>query len=194
MNREEKLYMDEFGDIPDDQLDRIKYILGKRFEDDKYNKSIEKIAQDIKRIRFKKLKFTMWKTQRPSARPRATRSQGYLRLYVPRAREDGDWFSEFAKEHRLPYIDTPSILNLNIYVKTPTAFNIKKKVLAELGFIKPWNRTGDIDNFAKAISDAIQHGLLKDDCLIISSTQHLFYSIKPHVDVELLYMEKFPLT
>ena len=121
----------------------------------------------------------MWKIVKPSARPRANTTRGFVHMYVPRAKENGDWFREFAKEEKLPYIETPCILNMKIYEKTPSSFSMKNRVLAELGFIRPWKRTGDFDNYAKGIADCIQHGMLSDDCLVIESTQKLYYSIKP---------------
>ena len=69
---------------------------------------------------------------------------------------------------------------------------MRDKVLAELGYIRPWKRTGDFDNYAKTIADSIQHGMLEDDCLIVSSKQDLFYSIKPHAKVKIVYYKKFP--
>lgn len=192
MRREDKLYQQEFGNIPDSQLERIKYILGKRADNVKFNEEINKEARKIKRIKWKKLMFTMWKVVHPSARPRVNRSMGFAHIYVPRAKEEGDWFKEFAKESELPFIETPCILNLKVYEKTPSHFNIKNKVLAELGILRPWKHTGDFDNYAKGIADSIQHGMLKDDCLVIDSHIELFYSLKPHSHVEILYMEKFP--
>lgn len=192
MRREDILYQKEFGNIPDNQLDRIAYILGKRSNNKKFNDMIASEAKKIKRIKTTTIKFTMWKIVKPSARPRANSRGGYIRMYVPHAKENGDWFKEFAKENNLPYINTPCILNMNIYEKTPSSFSIKNKVLAELGLIRPWKRTGDVDNYAKGILDAIQHGMLDDDCLVVESTQKLFYSIKPHADIEIIYMNKFP--
>ena len=113
-------------------------------------------------------------------------------MYVPHAHENGNWFEKFAAENKLPFIDTPCIFNLEVYEKTPSSFSIKNKVLAELGLIRPWKRTGDFDNYAKSVADAIQHGMLKDDCLIIESTISLKYSVKPRSEVEIKYMEKFP--
>jgi len=173
-------------------MDRIAYILGKKANNVKYNEMIKATAKKIQRIKTTKIQFTMWKVVRPSARPRANRRGGYIRMYVPHAREAGDWFSEFAKENNLPFIDTPCTLNMTIYEKTPSSFSIKNKVLAELGVIRPWKRTGDFDNYAKGIADCIQHGMLKDDCLVMESTQRLFYSIKPHADVEIIYLNKHP--
>lgn len=190
--REDILYEQEYGHIPNTQLERISFILGKKADNKRFNELIMDEAKKIKRIKWKTLNFTVWKIVRPSPRPRATRRGGYIKMYVPHARENGEWFEEFAKENNLPTIDTPCKLDMTIYEKTPSSFSIKNKVLAELGFIRPWKRTGDFDNYAKGIADMIQHGMLKDDCLVVESTQKLFYSIKPHADIEISYMVKWP--
>lgn len=190
--REDIIYEREFGHIPDTQIDRITYILGKRAENKKYNEAIAMEAKKMKRIKKTTIRFTMWKIVKPSPRPRFSKRGGYVKTYVPHARENGDWFQEFCEENKLPFIETPCILNMTVYEKTPSSWSIKNKVLAELGLIRPWKRTGDFDNYAKGIADAIQHGMLKDDCLVIESTQKLFYSIKPHADIEITYYAKFP--
>lgn len=190
--KEDEIYHTLYGHLPDDQLGRVNHILGSKLENAKYMASIEAEIRRIKRIRKTTLRFTMWKVVRPSARPRANGNMGYIRMYVPGAQEAGTWFQHFSAEHQLPFIETPCILNMTIYEKTPQSFSIKQKVLAELGFLRPWKRTGDFDNYAKGISDAIQHGMLKDDCLVIESTQKLYYSIKPHVDIEITYLNRFP--
>lgn len=192
MTNEDKLYEALYGDIPLTQIERIEYILGKRKDSEKFNKMIIREGNKIKRIKKHKVEFTMWKVVKPSARPRANTRGGYIRMYVPGAAQAGDWFSKFAKENNLPFIDTPCKLNMEIYEKTPSSFSIKNKVLAELGIIRPWKRTGDFDNYAKGVADAIQHGMLKDDCLVISSSQELFYSIKPHANITIEYWDKFP--
>lgn len=190
--REDILYEQQFGKIPDTQIDRITYILGKRAENKKYNEMIAAEAKKIKRMKTTTIRFSMWKIVKPSPRPRFNRRGGYVKAYVPHAKENGDWFQEFCEENNLPFIETPCILNMTIYEKTPSSFSMKNKILAELGLIRPWKRTGDFDNYAKGIADAIQHGMLKDDCLVIESTQKLFYSIKPHADIEITYYNKFP--
>ena len=189
---EDIIYEKLYGDIPDDQMGRVAYILGEKAENEKLVAEIEAAGKRIKRTKKNKLNFNMWKIVKPSARPRANTTMGYVNMYVPHAKENGDWFEKFAAEKHLPFIDTPCILNMNIYEKTPSSFSIKKKVLAELGLIRPWKRTGDFDNYAKGIADAIQHGMLKDDCLVIESTQRLYYSIKPHAEIEIIYYKQFP--
>ena len=192
MRNEDKLYQQLYGDIPNTQIDRVSYILGKKSNDHKFNNMILYEAKKIKKIKKTKIEFTMWKVVKPSRRPRADTRSGYVRMYVPGASQAGDWFQEFCKENDLPFINTPCILNMDVYEKTPSSFSIKNKVLAELGVIRPWKRTGDFDNYAKGIADAIQHGMLSDDCLVIESTQRLFYSIKPHADITITYYNKHP--
>lgn len=191
-DREDKLYEQEFGKIPNTQSERIAYILGSRKDNKKFNESILKEGKRIKRIKRIKVSFTLWKVVKPSARPRANTQGGYISMYVPRAAANGAYFEQFFKESNLPHIDTPCELNIRIYEKTPSSFSIKNKVLAELGLIRPWKRTGDFDNYAKTIADCMQHGMLEDDALIVDSHVSLYYSIKPHADVEVIYMKQFP--
>lgn len=192
MRKEDREYQEQFGHIPNTQIDRIKYILGKKIDNEKFNKMIKLEANKIKRIKWKKLDFIMWKIPKPAARPRMNNSMGYARIYVPGAAREGDWFEEFAKEKNLPHINTPCIINAKIYEKTPSSFNIKNKVLSELNIIRPWKRTGDVDNFQKTLLDQFQHYILSDDALVIDSHMELCYSIKPRVEVEIKYMETFP--
>lgn len=190
--REDIIYDQLFGHLPNTQIERIGHILGNKVNNKKYNDMIAKEARRMKNIKSSKITFTMWKIVKPSQRPRTTSIGGFNRIYVPHARENADWFADFCKENNLPFIDTPCTVNLKVYEKTPSSFSIKNKVLAELGLIRPWKRTGDVDNYAKGVLDAIQHGMLKDDCLVIDSRQELYYSIKPHAVIEIIYMNKFP--
>lgn len=190
--REDIIYEQKYGKIPDNQVDRVAYILGKKVNDEKFNNSIAATAKKIKRLKKITVEFTMWKVVTPSRRPRANTRAGYVRMYVPGAAENGNWFQDFCNENNLPFIDTPCELDMIIYEKTPDSFSIKNKVLAELGVIRPWKRTGDFDNYAKGIADAIQHGMLHDDCLVISSRQELYYSIKPHAKIKITYYAKHP--
>ena len=190
--REDIVYEQKYGMIPNDQLGRVDFILGKKANNPKVHNDIEKEIKKFKKFKQIKLAFTMWKVMKPSRRPRVNSRGGFIQMYVPHAAENGKWFELFAKKHNLPYINTPCMLNMTIYEKTPTVFNIRQKVLAELGIIKPWRRTGDFDNYAKSVADAIQHGLLEDDALVYESKIIRRYSIKPHVDIEIVYYEEFP--
>ena len=190
--REDIVYEQKYGMIPNDLDERIAYILGKKADNKKVQSTIERLSKKIKGIKQCKYEFTMWKVMKPSRRPRVNTRGGFIQMYVPQAAENGKWFENFAQENDLPKITTPCVLNMVIYEKTPTIFNMKQKVLAELGIIKPWRRSGDFDNYAKAVADAIQHGMLEDDALVYESTILRRYSIKPHVKIEVIYYETFP--
>ena len=189
----DKAYEKEFGQIPDTLKDRLTFILGKKANSPAFQKELTSTIKKIKKIKWHKINFTLWKIIKPQARPRTTTAGGYTHIYVPNAKSYSDWFAKYAKQNNLPEISTPCILNLKIYEKTPTSYSIKNKFLAENGFLKPWKRTGDFDNYAKGIADFIQHGLLKDDCLIIESNIALFYSIKPRVEIEIKWLDSFPI-
>lgn len=190
--REDAEYDFKYGKIPNNTLGRITYILGNKSENEKLQKDIEKTGKSIKKIKTKECSFTMWKVVKPSARPRHSQRGGYIQTYVPHARENGDWFEQFFRENELPLIATPCIINIDIYEKTPTAFKRRDAVLAEMGIIRPWKRTGDVDNYAKSVLDMIQHGMLADDSLVYETTIRRFYSCKPHSDVHIKYLEKWP--
>lgn len=190
--REDNAYRQKYGKIPDDLLERIAYILGSKAKNEKYNLEIQKAIKKIKRIKRHKIQFTLWKVVKPSARPRATMRAGYVQMYVPNAAAAGKWFEEYFKQSDLPRIDTPCTLEITVYEQTPSAFNKKQTILAELGILRPWKRTGDFDNYAKTIADMLQHGMLTDDCLIVSSRVELMYSIKPRCDIVMEYMDEFP--
>ena len=51
--REDIKYEQEFGHIPNDIIDRIAYILGRRATDQKFNTMIQKEAKRLKRIKWK---------------------------------------------------------------------------------------------------------------------------------------------
>lgn len=189
---ENKEYQTKYGHIPRDTLGRISYILGKQANNDKFNDDIERSAKSIKRIKFHKVDFIMYKVLKPSARPRADGRMGYIKMYVPHAAENGEWFEAFLKEEQLPHISTPCRIDIVVHEKCPDNFSIKNKVLCELGLLKPWFRTGDVDNYAKSVLDMIQHGMLQDDCLCVDSEQHLRYSILPRVEVHIEYMDRYP--
>lgn len=192
VDREIREYELEYGNIPNDQMGRITHILGKRANDVKFNQAIGEIAEKIKKIKWLKMDFIMYKIVKPSPRPRLTRRGRYTRVYVPGAQENAEWFRRFLAENDLPVIHTPCYIKLKIYRQTPKAWSIRKRVLAELGLIRPWNRTGDFDNYEKTVADQIQHGLLSDDCLIIDSHFGKYYSIKPRAEVEIKFMATMP--
>lgn len=190
--REDAEYDFKFGKIPNDEVARVEYMLGTKCNNDEFKDSLKKKAKDIQRVKWLNFEFTMWKIVKPSARPRHSQRNGYIQTYVPHAKENGDWFEHFFWDNDLPVIETPCQIEMDIYERTPVGFRRRDMILAEMGIIRPWKRTGDVDNYAKAVLDMIQHGMLAEDCLVQDCIIHRRYSIKPRVVVKIKYMEKWP--
>lgn len=192
MTKDEALYESLFKDVPRDFGDRILYILGRRATNESFNEDVQRTAERIQRTKWKECSFTIYAIPKPSPRPRANARAGYIHMYVPGAADRGAAFEKYYKESGLPFIDTPCHLDIDIYEKTPSSFSTKNAVLAELGVIRPWRRTGDFDNFAKSVADMMQHGMLSDDALVIESQIRLFYSALPRYSVTVKYMSTHP--
>lgn len=149
-----------------------------------------------KTIKWKKVSFIIPTEPIPSHRPRLC---GY-RVYVPGAAKNQAFFNKYV----LPtlnglFIDTPCRVHLDLYVKTPKSFSGAQKILAEMKILRPWGNIGDIDNFAKSILDSLMpnekrghQGMLFDDCLVIDSDQHKYYSITPRTEVTIEFMGHIP--
>lgn len=154
------------------------------------------ISRFISKIGWKRVSFIIPTTPVPSHRPRLS---GY-RIYVPGAAKNAAFF----QKHVLPQlkglmISTPCKVHLRIYSKTPTSFSKIQTCLAEIGLLRPWGATGDVDNFEKAVYDMIQPnekrkhtGIMTNDSLIIESHSQKFYSITPRYEISITYMNKIP--
>ena len=154
------------------------------------------ISRYISKIGWKQVSFIIPTAPVPSHRPRLS---GY-RIYVPGAAKNAAFF----QKHVLPQlkglmITTPCKVDLHIYSKTPTSFTKLQTCLAEIGLLRPWGATGDVDNFEKAVYDMIQPnekrkhtGIMSNDSLIIESHSQKFYSITPRYEISITYMNKIP--
>lgn len=148
------------------------------------------------KIQWKTVKFTIPAVPAPSHRPRLC---GY-RVYVPGAAKSQSFFnrSVLPTLHGL-FITTPCIVDVDIYSPTPKSFTKTQHILAEMHIIRPWVNTGDVDNFLKSVLDQMQPnekrghiGIMANDCLVMSSNAHKYYSDEPRYEVSIKYMEKVP--
>lgn len=147
-------------------------------------------------IKWKKVKFTIPLIPVPSHRPRLC---GY-RVYVPGAAKNQSFFDKHVrpKLHGL-FIDTPCKIDVDIFCKTPMSFTKTQTILAEMGILRPWVNTGDVDNFLKSLMDMIQPnekrghvGIMSNDCLVIDADSHKYYSLNPRYEITITYMESMP--
>lgn len=154
------------------------------------------VIELVDSIRWKKVNFIIPMTPKPSKRPRL----GGRRIFVPGAAKNGTFFNNYV----LPtlkglFITTPCKVKLDIYVETPKSFAKGQKILAEMGILRPWTSTGDVDNYEKAVYDMMQPnekrghvGIMSNDCLIIEAHTNKYYSITPRYELTISFMGKIP--
>ena len=188
-----KFYDILFGDISNSLEGRIDQLFNTRGQE-KLKAAVDNAIKDVKRIKKKRFTCIWYFEPFPSHRPRANTTAGYVKIYVPLARETKEAFTKFWEENypNTPPIGTPMKFNAKVYVKTPDSYNRLNKILAELGILRPWGRTGDLDNITKTIWDCGIGTMIVDDGLIEEMHCEKFYSIKPRVEYDITYDERFP--
>lgn len=149
-----------------------------------------------KKIKWKKVTIEIPMVPEPSHRPRLS---GY-RVYVPGAAKNQRFFNK----HVLPklnglFISKPCKVDLDIYCQTPKSFNRTQTIIAEMGLLRPWVNTGDIDNYCKSALDILQPnekrghvGIMENDCLVYEMVSRKFYSINPRYEMTITYMDGIP--
>lgn len=158
--------------------------------------NVSSILAVFTNIKWKKVKFTIPLIPEPSHRPRLC---GY-RVYVPGAAKNQSFFDKNVRPKLNGlFIDTPCKIESKIFCKTPMSFTKAQTILAEMGVLRPWVNTGDVDNYLKAIQDMMMPnekrgnvGILKDDYLIIDAISNKYYSINPRYEITITYMEEMP--
>ena len=158
--------------------------------------NVSSILAVYSNIKWKKVKFNIPRIPEPSHRPRLC---GY-RVYVPGAAKNQSYFDKHVRPKLNGlFIDTPCKVDVDIYCKTPSSFTKAQTILAEMGVLRPWVNTGDIDNFLKSVYDQIQPnekrghvGIMENDCLIIESHSNKYYSLNPRYEVTITFMEDMP--
>ena len=149
-----------------------------------------------KNIKWKRVTIEIPENPEPSHRPRLS---GY-RVYVPGAAKHQRYFNKhiLPKLHGL-FIKYPCKVEVDFYCKTPKSFNRTQTILAEMGILRPWGNTGDVDNFSKTILDMVQPnekrghiGIMENDCLVYEMNSRKFYSINPRYELRITYMDKVP--
>lgn len=150
----------------------------------------------VKMIKWKKVSFIIPDVPEPSHRPRLS---GY-RFYVPGAAKKQSFFNRVVVPTlKGLFITTPCKISSDIYLPTPKSFSTVQKILAEMRILRPWGNVGDNDNFAKAIYDQMQPnekrghvGIMANDCLIIDSDEHKYYSATPRYEITISFMTGIP--
>lgn len=75
-------------------------------------------------------------------------------------------------------------MEVNIYRKIPSSWSKSKQNDAEKGYIKP-TLAPDVDNYVKAIKDALNGVCYKDDSQVVVLFIAKHYSREPRVEIKL---------
>jgi Holliday junction resolvase RusA-like endonuclease len=186
MLKEEKEYLEEFGEVPKDFSGRLDYIL----KDSKLSRCKTTVYDEIKRInsiKWNKISYTIYLV--PKATPRPRLGKGGV-FYVKGSKNNKKLMERYIKEQDINLITTSVKFNCITYYPIPKSMNIIEKILSELGFIRPLTKP-DWDNVAKAYCDMIIGYLIYDDSQIIEGSSSKYYSSKPRIEIELEYMEDY---
>lgn len=121
----------------------------------------------------------------------ALSNSAFVHVYSPNAKDDFLFMRRLVGEELIALdglINTPCIIEYNAYFKTPNAFNVTDKFLAETGIIRPVISKPDWDNIGKKYCDMYNHNVWLDDSLVIEGSVHKYYSILPRIEIKLRYL------
>ncbi len=193
MNNLLKDYTDKFGEVPIDFNERVIKVINDNGIKDKDLPLIRNEIYRLKNRRWKRLNFIFYLEPSSCPRPRLNRFKKGRKnfVFVKGAKEHKDIFDEFIAEvGNYPIILTPTKFHIEVFSKTPQAMNRVEKLLAELKLIDDISRP-DFDNYEKRYADMVQETLIYDDKLIVESSCKKKYSIKPRIEISILYQDEF---
>lgn len=199
-----KEYEQKYGHIPVNYDDRLRWMI------DHYNLS-EKQMDLILEKRQSMLNNLFWydykviellEEPEGASRPKvrvlrnnfnklAQVDPGMVHIYVPGAGDDRKFMQRIVDTQELDKFDnfiyTPCDIEYNMYIKTPSYFNITDVFLAEIGLIRAPVKP-DWDNAGKKYCDMFNSNIWLDDSLVIDGSVHKYYSILPRVEINLRYL------
>lgn len=121
-------------------------------------------------------------------RPRATTINGMARLYTPKKTVSYEGLVAHAAQAAMrgqPLIECPVHLDLLIRCQVPASWSLKKQRMALAGEIFPATKP-DADNIVKAIGDACNGVVWRDDVQAVDGSWRKRYAAVPGVVVTIM--------
>lgn len=128
----------------------------------------------------------------PQGRPRLTTIGGHPRAYDPKKSRDYKAYIQLCvKEQGEPAEPFEGAISLMIteYRAIPKSWSQKKHKAAVDGSVTPTTKP-DWDNIGKAVSDALNGIVWKDDAQIVDAYVRKFYDNDPRVEIEVDLYER----
>lgn len=193
--------------IPKDYQERINWIIDTyKISDAKLKDIIDTKNKMLQQMYYMpELFVVIYEIPEGSPRPRArfikskgnnilanARSNpGFIQVYSITGAADKKFMQEFKTNSDFDFLEsliyTPCSVKYDAYFKTPSIFNSKEKMLAELGMIRPLSKP-DFDNIEKKYSDMYTGNIWVDDSIVIESNFNKYYSELPRIEITLRYM------
>lgn len=193
--------------IPKDYQERINWIIDTyKISDAKLKDIIDAKNKMLQQMYYMpELFVVIYEIPEGSPRPRArfikskgnnilanARSNpGFIQVYSITGAADKKFMQEFKTNSDFDFLEsliyTPCSVKYDAYFKTPSIFNSKEKMLAELGMIRPLSKP-DFDNVEKKYSDMYTGNIWVDDSIVIESNFNKYYSELPRIEITLRYM------
>ena len=193
--------------IPKDYQERINWIIDTyKISDAKLKDIIDTKNKMLQQMYYMpELFVVIYEIPEGSPRPRArfikskgnnilanARSNpGFIQVYSITGAADKKFMQEFKTNSDFDFLEsliyTPCSVKYDAYFKTPSIFNSKEKMLAELGMIRPLSKP-DFDNVEKKYSDMYTGNIWVDDSIVIKSNFNKYYSELPRIEITLRYM------
>lgn len=193
--------------IPKDYQERINWIIDTyKISDAKLKDIIDTKEKMLQQMYYMpELFVVIYEIPEGSPRPRArfikskgnnilanARSNpGFIQVYSITGAADKKFMQEFKTNNDFDFLEsliyTPCSVKYDAYFKTPSIFNSKEKMLAELGMIRPLSKP-DFDNVEKKYSDMYTGNIWVDDSIVIESNFNKYYSELPRIEITLRYM------
>ncbi len=121
-------------------------------------------------------------------RPKFSTAGGFVRAYDPAKSRDYKDYIKLAAANQMQGktpLEGPLELSVRIYRPIPSGMSKKRAAAAERGEIRPTTKP-DLDNYLKAIKDALKGICWRDDSQVVAYREPFgkYYSAKPRVEVD----------
>lgn len=203
--QKEKEYNEKYGNIPLDYKDRLEYMISKyNLSEKQMDEILKKRDNILNNIYIFSCKVVqLLEVPEGASRPKYTIltksnfnheaiTNRNIHVYVPNAADDNRFMRELCTERELLYIDhlinTPCIVRYEIFLDTPSVYNVTDKFLSEIGLIRPPIDKPDWDNAGKKYCDMYNANVWLDDALVLDGNVVKYYSILPRVEIYLQYL------
>lgn len=132
------------------------------------------------------IEFTIPGTPVAQGRPRAVRHGRGVRMYDPKKSKDYKKYVALIARQHAPKEPTEAALGvqMKIYRQIPKSTSKKKRALYNQGIERPVVKP-DVDNYTKAILDACNGIIYKDDSQILDLQASKYYSDNPRVEISI---------